>query len=188
MLQQAQAYRRGRPAGNVTFRQASVMETGFDVAIARFLLQHVADPLGAVTEIARILKPGGRLIISDSDEDCFYLADPPFTAYQDVLEAFRRRRPSRPPRRKAAFLPLLKRAGLVGLNAEAIVAHSEEHAMQDLQTTLAPERLVDAAVQANLLTPAGAEQAMRDIAAFFRSDQSVFALILFMAWGEKPAS
>lgn len=50
----------------------------FDAVIARFLLQHVADPVGAVEEIARVTKPGGVVCVIDVDDGlCMSHPDPP---------------------------------------------------------------------------------------------------------------
>jgi SAM-dependent methyltransferase len=41
----------------------------FDVAHARFLLEHVPDPLSVVRQMVAALRPGGRLILEDDDHD-----------------------------------------------------------------------------------------------------------------------
>lgn len=43
----------------------------FDVAHARFLLEHVPDPQAVVTAMARAVKPGGRVVIEDDDHEMF---------------------------------------------------------------------------------------------------------------------
>ncbi len=42
-------------------------ENSFDVVISRFVLHHLEDPLQMLISMKRVLKPGGRLIIIDSD-------------------------------------------------------------------------------------------------------------------------
>jgi len=39
----------------------------FDVAHARFLLEHVTDPLAVVRIMARAVRPGGRIVVEDDD-------------------------------------------------------------------------------------------------------------------------
>jgi ubiquinone/menaquinone biosynthesis C-methylase UbiE len=50
----------------------------FDVAHARFLLEHVRDPLGVVRAMVRAVRPGGRVVLSDDDHDVLRLwPEPP---------------------------------------------------------------------------------------------------------------
>ncbi len=50
----------------------------FDAVIARFLLQHLEDPVGAVTEMTRVTKPGGVVCIIDVDDGlCLSYPQPP---------------------------------------------------------------------------------------------------------------
>ncbi len=45
----------------------------FDVAHARFVLEHVADPLAVVRGMVRAVRPGGRIVLSDDDHDVLRL-------------------------------------------------------------------------------------------------------------------
>lgn len=45
----------------------SLPENSFDVVISRFVLHHIKEPIQMLKSMKRILKPGGRLIIIDSD-------------------------------------------------------------------------------------------------------------------------
>jgi ubiquinone/menaquinone biosynthesis C-methylase UbiE len=45
----------------------------FDVAHARFLLEHVADPEAVVRQMLRAVRPGGRVILEDDDHDVLRL-------------------------------------------------------------------------------------------------------------------
>jgi len=43
----------------------------FDLAHARFVLEHVRDPLAVVRHMARAVRPGGRVVLQDDDHDVF---------------------------------------------------------------------------------------------------------------------
>jgi SAM-dependent methyltransferase len=45
----------------------------FDVAHARFLLEHVPDSLSVVQAMVRAVRPGGRIVLSDDDHDVLRL-------------------------------------------------------------------------------------------------------------------
>ena len=68
-------------AAHVEFRQADVLDPqlgdgewgSFDVAHARFVLEHVPDPLRVVQNMVRAVRPGGRIIVADDDHDILRL-------------------------------------------------------------------------------------------------------------------
>ena len=65
----------------VEFRRGDVLnlelareESGsFDVAHARFILEHVPDPLRVVKTMVRAVKQGGRIVLADDDHDVLRL-------------------------------------------------------------------------------------------------------------------
>ena len=59
----------------------------FDVAHARFLLEHVTDPLSVVRAMARAVRPGGRVVLEDDDHDVLRLWPEP-TGVIDVWNAY----------------------------------------------------------------------------------------------------
>ncbi len=50
---------------------------GFDIAVTRFLLEHVPDPLAVVRHMLISVKPGGRIILADDDHDVLRLHPQP---------------------------------------------------------------------------------------------------------------
>ncbi len=73
-------------AERVEFRQGDVFDPPigerewgtFDLAHARFLLEHVPDPLGVVRAMVRAVRPGGRIVLADDDHDLLrFWPDPP---------------------------------------------------------------------------------------------------------------
>lgn len=56
-------------------------DQSFDLVLARFVFQHLQDPLGAMAEIRRVLRTGGRLIAVDIDDQMVL-------TYPEVSDAF----------------------------------------------------------------------------------------------------
>ncbi len=79
----------------VEFRRGSVHEPPladgewgtFDVAHARFVLEHVPDPGAVVAVMVRAVRPGGRIILEDDDHDVFRLWPEP-AGWRPLWEAY----------------------------------------------------------------------------------------------------
>ena len=59
----------------------------FDLAHARFVLEHVVDPLAVVREMKRAVRPGGRIVLQDDDHDLLRLWPEP-TGFNDIWQAY----------------------------------------------------------------------------------------------------
>jgi ubiquinone/menaquinone biosynthesis C-methylase UbiE len=71
MLATAEAFIRGRGVGNVEFRRADAenlpfADDTFDTVSCRIAPHHFADVARFVSEVARVLKPGGIFLLEDS--------------------------------------------------------------------------------------------------------------------------
>jgi ubiquinone/menaquinone biosynthesis C-methylase UbiE len=82
---QAEAARRG--IANVSFMLGNVermpfREAGFDVASCRFAFHHFAHPRAVLAEMARVLKPGARMVIVDQTTS----EDPAKSDYHNRVE------------------------------------------------------------------------------------------------------
>jgi ubiquinone/menaquinone biosynthesis C-methylase UbiE len=66
-------------AGDALALPLSGAEWGsFDLAHARFLLEHVPDPQAVVSAMARAVRPGGRVVLEDDDHEALRLwPEPP---------------------------------------------------------------------------------------------------------------
>ena len=83
--------------GNVTFRimdaQALALpDASFDAAVSLFAVHHLPDPLAALREMHRVVRPGGRLAVAVGSGPPLLSAAAVVRAFQRVGEAWRRRR------------------------------------------------------------------------------------------------
>ena len=61
----------------------------FDIAHARFLLEHVREPLEVVKSMVRAVRPGGRIVLEDDDHDVLRLWPAP-PGIDDIWRAYMR--------------------------------------------------------------------------------------------------
>jgi ubiquinone/menaquinone biosynthesis C-methylase UbiE len=79
VVAQADALGRQRGVPNVSFRwgdvyDLDVADASYDVVHAHQVLQHLRDPVAALGELRRVLKPGGLLAVRDADYGAFVWA------------------------------------------------------------------------------------------------------------------
>jgi ubiquinone/menaquinone biosynthesis C-methylase UbiE len=100
----AQAGRHAEAAGvPVTFRSGDVYaldlpDASFDVVHAHQVLQHLTDPVAALREMRRVLRPGGTVAVRDGDYSCFSWAplDPLLERWLAVYRAVARHNRAEP--------------------------------------------------------------------------------------------
>lgn len=156
-------------------------------AYARLLFQHLADPIGAAKETWRVLKPGGRLIVHDIDDELFGLFQPPIAGLSTVVEKFSQAQAARGGDRYIGrrLWCMLEAAGFRNLDLEVIVNHSGNIGVEPFMQQLDPDRLLPL-VEMKLLS-AQELQRFRDSRAAFLAAPEPFALWLsVMVCGEKP--
>jgi ubiquinone/menaquinone biosynthesis C-methylase UbiE len=189
MLDVARRKAKALGLANVTFRPADVttlpFDAGsFDAVISRFCLMFLPDVPKAITEIARVLKPGGYVaaaVWSSPDKNPFILAsinviktltDVP-TPAPDQPGIFRLAKPG-------DLLGIMERAGLKGLADDEVLAESPFASSQEFLDNL----LDIAAPIQNLmatLTPAQQETAKDGIKRAVESYRRGAGLALPMA-------
>jgi SAM-dependent methyltransferase len=110
---------------SVDFRSGDVyaldfQDSSFDVVHAHQVLQHLSEPVHALAEMRRVLKPDGLLAVRDSDYACFAWspADQWLTRWLDVYRTVARRNGGEPD--AGRFLKgWALEAGFVGVRASS---------------------------------------------------------------------
>lgn len=115
-----------------TVVQGSIMATGladdtFDFALTRLVLEHLPDPVGAIREVFRILKPGGKAIVVDNDFEMHIMAYPHIPELRELYDAYCQARYNEGgnPTIGRELPGLLKRGGFSKVAFEVISAHSD---------------------------------------------------------------
>jgi ubiquinone/menaquinone biosynthesis C-methylase UbiE len=71
MLERARAQQRAQGLDNLTWQEGDVQslpyaDATFSIVSARFLFHHLLDPCAVLTEMRRVCRPGGRIVVADA--------------------------------------------------------------------------------------------------------------------------
>jgi len=131
LVDYARRYLDGQGLTRFEVIQGSALDTGlpsgrYDVVIARLLLEHLPDPLQALREMHRILKPGGKAIIVDNDFEMHIMTSPAIPELRALYEAYCASRAAQGgnPRIGRELPVWLKKGGFSHIDFEIIHAHS----------------------------------------------------------------
>jgi ubiquinone/menaquinone biosynthesis C-methylase UbiE len=162
----------------------------FDVVHARFLLEHVRDPVAVVRQMARACRAGGRVVLADDDHDVLRLwPEPP--GLEAVWQAYIRSylRAGHDPYVGRRLVWLLHEAGLVPRRTSWIFfgdcagGPDFDALVENLVMILRGAR--DAIVDAGLL-PRLFEDALGALREWQRRPDAAFWYAICWAEGEKP--
>ena len=115
----------------IPIKHGSILDTGypdrtFDFAVIRLVLEHLPEPMTAVREVHRILRPGGRAVFVDNDFELHLMSSPPIPELREVYDAYCRSREDEGgnPRIGRELPVLLAAGGFTDLDYDVITAHS----------------------------------------------------------------
>lgn len=157
---------------------ASIPDNYYECVIARFVFQHLNNPISALKEIYRILKPGGKVIIIDIDSELWGLTYPKnnlIKALNDNLAKFQsnlngNREIGR------VLITLLKSLGFVNYDIEAVINHSDILGKDNFRYK----------INSNMINDSKLSKMLDEYNNFFNlSYSSIMQLKLFF-YGEKP--
>ncbi|WMX44220.1 methyltransferase domain-containing protein [Streptomyces roseicoloratus] len=125
VLAQARAAAAEQGVDNVEFAVADVHaldfpDDSFDVVHAHQVLQHVGDPVRALSEMRRVCRPGGVVAVRDSDYGAFtwFPASPALDRWQDLYRRVARANGGEPDAGRR-LLSWARRAGFTDVTASA---------------------------------------------------------------------
>jgi len=187
LVRAARTLCRATPGGRITVRlgdgaRLPFAAGRFDTALAITVILHVADPLTVVREMARVVRPGGRVGLQDQDFGLVAAAHPDRALTERILSGVAARIYAEP--HSGRRLPALLRA--VGL--ERVRVRSDVY--QD--TTLEPftqsflERRAENAVRFGIVDAATAARWLDGFNALVADGAFVLTMNYFGAVGVKP--
>lgn len=180
-----------RKLHHVHFHRANIYEWpeehAYDRVYVRFLLTHLPDREAAVRVLARTLRPGGILMVEDTDFVGSF-SYPPCRAFERYVELYREvvRRRGGDPEIGPKLRGLLVQAGLEPLDVALVQPCHYDHEGKALHlSTLL--NIADAVVAENLAERAELDRAVEELAAFTDDPATLLTLPrVFQACGRRP--
>jgi len=182
----AEARRRAAGRDDVEFRVGDARaldlpDASVDGVRAERVLLHMDDPFAVVAEMARVTRPGGRVVVAEPDWGTLAIDAPGADAGRAVAAAGAAR--FRAPTSGRSLRRLLIEAGLVDVEVAARTLVIDDPARAE-----AVFQIADAArhaVRDGRLTEAGAEHWMRGVATAGAAGTLLVAMTAFMASGTR---
>ena len=192
MIEKARQYLGDGFSDRLRFVEASITDTGlpdnsFDLATARMLFQHLSDPVDAAREVLRVLRPGGKLVITDIDDAVWGLTEPDIPEMDLIVEKFGQAQAARGGNRLIGrqLWRILEAAGFVDLDVDIVIAHNDALGLEPFMPQFDLRRL-SFLVESGALSEQQVEQIHASREVFFAADRPYVMMLLWMACGQKP--
>jgi ubiquinone/menaquinone biosynthesis C-methylase UbiE len=170
-------------------RRTQLEASSFDLAHARLLLINIPDPAEVVTEMVRLVRPGGFVACEEADMGV-RLCEPPNAACARLAELFEStyRSVGADPRVGRRLPEMLRRAGLsgIGVSVRADVyplGHSRRPILADLVRSLRPR-----IIEGGFADPAELDELDLRAREHLGDPTTLFMSGYFQAWGRKECS
>lgn len=178
--------------GHVAYRLSDIAretpEGGFDLVHARFLLSHLPDPESALAHMKAALKPGGVIVLADTDFDGHF-CEPECPALARYIDLYSRTmaRKGGDANRGRRLPALLREAGIADVRMN-IVQPAGFDGEARLMTPLTMEAIAPAVLREGLASEAEIERILEELFAFARSPGTIGTLPrIIEAWGRLPS-
>jgi len=188
-----QQYLQGITSDRLKMIEASIMDTNipdnsFDFAIVRYVFWNIPDPIGAAKEVLRVLKPGGKCVITDYDNEFYSLVDPPVPKHQLGFEKFYQFATANGGNPKVGryLWRILEETGFTKLNLEAVILHSDELGIEPLFKISFDDAFLVPVIQQGFLTENEWEEIRAEKKQFLSSPNALIMIEHLMICGEKP--
>lgn len=177
---------------NVEFRVANledcVLREEFDLAHARFVLCHLRNPSEVLTKIAMALKPGGVVVVSDTNFRGLF-SQPECPAVHRYLELYTEtiKRRNGDADMGLRVPELLSKAGFEDIHV-SVVQHVAMSGDAKLITPITLENIADAVIDEGIAPRAEVERLVAELYDFARDPNTVLSgPRIIETWARRPA-
>jgi ubiquinone/menaquinone biosynthesis C-methylase UbiE len=162
-------------------------DASVDFVVARVLLQHLRDPVAALSEMRRVLRPGGTIATVEVDGELWGIVQPRIQEIESIHAKVWRSQQQRGGDRFTGrkLYRLLKQAGFAEPSVRPYAYHSDELGLEPFDAHLAPEAIAPSMADGTITPTEFAAVAAGHRR--FRDDPDAFVMLIgLLACATKP--